>query len=419
MQLPAISTLGAAPQLGSLQALDSLNLFLSALLAGFGPRVVVYLTDLGWGPADIGLVLTMTGLSGLLTQVAAGELIDTVRSKRSLLGIAAVAVALALLMLGLHPDFGSVAVAAVLLGAAGSVLGPVTSAISLGLVGHAALSERLGRNQQFASIGGLAGAGAIGAIAYVLSTRDSFLVAAAMSVPVLAALIRIRAADIHFCQACGAPNTDPINPKRVSRSILLKDHGLLIFAACLFLFQLANASLLPLVGEGFAHAEGRWSSLLITALVVAPQAVVALLASWVGMTANRWGRRPLLLIGLGILPIRAGLLAVISDPGLLILIQLLDGLTGATLGVLTAVVIADLTNGTGRFNLAQGLVGTLSALGAALSTSISGIVVERFGHHAGFATMALVSLLAVAILWLFMPETKPSAAAPEPAPRLI
>jgi len=133
-----------------------------------------------------------------------------------------------------------------------------------------------------------------------------------------------------------------------------------------------------------------------------------LLAPWVGRTANSWGRRPLLLIGLGVLPIRSTFFALTTDPALLVLIQLLDGLTGAVLGVLTTLVIADLTKGTGRFNLAQGLVGTLSGIGAALSTSISGLIVERVGHMAGFLGVTMVGLIAIAILWVFVPETRPS-----------
>jgi MFS family permease len=176
-----------------------------------------------------------------------------------------------------------------------------------------------------------------------------------------------------------------------------------------FLFQVANASILPLVGETLVHAERRWSSLVMSALIVGPQIVVALLAPWAGRTADTWGRRPLLLIGLGVVPIRAGFFAFTADPVLLVAVQVLDGLTGATLGVLTALIIADLTKGTGRFNLAQGLVGTLSGVGASLSTSISGLVVERFGQTAGFLSVTAVALLAVAILWVFMPETKPSA----------
>ena len=113
--------------------------------------------------------------------------------------------------------------------------------------------------------------------------------------------------------------------------------------------------------------------------------------------------------GLGVVPIRAGFFAFTADPAPLVLIQVLDGLTGATLGVLTTLVVADLTKGTGRFNLSLGLVGTLSGVGASLSTSISGVVVERFGHTAGFVGAMTVALLAVAILWTFMPETKPAA----------
>jgi len=98
-----------------------------------------------------------------------------------------------------------------------------------------------------------------------------------------------------------------------------------------------------------------------------------------------------------------------TDPTLVVLIQVLDGLSGASLGVLTALVIADVTNGTGRFNLAQGVVGTLSGIGASLSTSMSGLIVDRFGDVAGFLSVTTVGLIAFAILLVFMPETKPSA----------
>ena len=141
---------------------------------------------------------------------------------------------------------------------------------------------------------------------------------------------------------------------------------------------------------------------------MAPQVIVGLLEPWVGRTANTWGRRPLLLIGLGVVPIRAAFFALTADPVLLVVVQILDGLSGATLGVLTTLVIADLARGTGRFNLAQGLVGTLSGIGASLSTSLSGLVVEKFGYTAGFLSVTTVGLMAVAILWMFMPETRPS-----------
>jgi MFS family permease len=191
------------------------------------------------------------------------------------------------------------------------------------------------------------------------------------------ALARIHAADIHFGRSCGAPHHDtPDRPARVSRKSLWRSPGLLVLAACLSLFQLSNASILPLVGESLSYQGESRSSLIVSALIVLPQIIVALIAPWVGRQANAWGRRPLLLIGLAALPIRALLLAFITDPPLLLVFQLLDGLSGAVIGVLTALVIADLTNGTGRFNLAQGLVGTASGIGASLSTALFGFMLQ-------------------------------------------
>jgi MFS family permease len=376
---------------------------------GLGPFLASSLSARDWAPANIGFVLTVSGFAGLLTQVPAGELIDMAKSKRTLIGAGTAAVTLALLIFGLRSDFPSIFTASVLQGTSGSILGPAVAAISLGLVGNDALAERLGRNQRFASIGGLTAASLMGVIGYLTSLSDIFLVTAALAVPVLLALTRIRATDIHFARSCGAPDDHSMQPQKVGRGVLFKDRRLLAFAACLLLFQIANASMLPLIGERLVHAEGRWSSLVVSALIVGPQIIVALLAPWVGRTANSWGRRPLLLIGLGVLPIRSTFFALTTDPALLVVVQLLDGLTGAVLGVLTALVIADLTKGTGRFNLAQGLVGTLSGIGAALSTSISGLIVERVGHMAGFLGVTIVGLIAVAILWVFVPETRPSA----------
>jgi MFS family permease len=404
----SLTSLDARPPVESLQGLDWLNFFLAALLMGFGPFVAVHLTESGWAPASIGAVLTISGLAGLTTQVPAGELIDMIASKRALVGGAAAAAALALAIFGLRSDFPSIAGAAIIQGGVGGILGPGIAAISLGLVGHDALAERLGRNQRFASIGGLSAAAIMGAIGYLLSTRDIFLIAAALAIPLLWALHRIHSADIHFGRSCGAPDCHETKPNRVSRRSLFKDVRFLAFATCLFLFQLANASILPQVSESLVYSEGHLSSLAVSALTVVPQVVVALLAPWAGRIAATWGRRPLLLLGLAALPIRSGLFALTTDPTLLVIIQTLDGFSGATLGVLTALIVADLTNGTGRFNLAQGLAGTFSGVGASLSTLIAGLVTQRFGYTAGLLGVTGVGLVAIVVALEFVPETKPS-----------
>ena len=178
--------------------LDGVNFFLAAALAGFGPYVAAYLADQKWTQTDIGLVLTAGGVAGLLSQLPGGELLDKVRSKRAVIAVGASIVIVSALILAFYPRLPSVFIAIVLQGATGGFLGPAIAAISLGLVGHAALAERLGRNQRFASTGALAGAALMGLVGYLTSYQAIFLIVALLGLPLFVALARIRAVDIHF-----------------------------------------------------------------------------------------------------------------------------------------------------------------------------------------------------------------------------
>jgi MFS family permease len=289
----------------SLRGLDWLNFFLAGILTGFGPFVALYLASRDWTQVKIGSVLTIGGLAGLLVQVPGGELLDVVRYKRLLVALGVGVIASAALILALRPSFTPVLLAEVLVGMTGGFVGSAVAAISLGLVGSDGLPDRLGRNQRFAATGGLATAGLMGLLGYLLSIQTIFFASAALAVPTLIALRAIGADDIHFARACGAPPGDyhSAQPPRIARTAVGTNHRLFIFAGCIALFELANASALPLVSEELGRDRG--SSLVISALIIVPQIVVAALAPWVGHGAGIWGRRPLLLIGLGALPIRA------------------------------------------------------------------------------------------------------------------
>jgi len=270
------------------------------------------------------------------------------------------------------------------------------------LVGHARLSERLGLNQRFAAAGGVAVTLSMAVITYSDSPRGMF-VPAALVLPVLVSLNRIRAEEIDFGRASGAEPADADRPRRGSYAALFWNRRLLIFAACAALFQVASASMMPLLGGGLAYAGKRQAAPLIAALIIVPQLLVGLLAPWVGRSAEKHGRKPLLLVGFAALPIRAVLFAF----------QLLDVITGAVLGVITAVMIADVTKGTGRFNLAQGMFGTVMGVGAALSPTLTGLIVDNFARSAGFASLAVEGLVALLVLAVFLPETM--AGPPKPA----
>src|SRR5580693_8543033 len=196
----------ASPADTSLRSLDAVNLLLAGALSGFGPYLAVFLAEQKWTQQNIGFVLTAAGFVGLLTQLPAGGLLDAVRSKRNVVALGATMVAAAALIIAFWPSFPLVLAALILQGITGGFLGLAIAAISLGLVGHAALGERLGRNQRFASTGGVLAAGLMGLIAYFLGYRAVFFVAAALMLPLLAALGRIQPSDIHFGRASCLPD---------------------------------------------------------------------------------------------------------------------------------------------------------------------------------------------------------------------
>ncbi|HEY2485966.1 MAG TPA: MFS transporter [Candidatus Binataceae bacterium] len=124
-----------------------------------------------------------------------------------------------------------------------------------------------------------------------------------------------------------------------------------------------------------------------------------------GRLADSWGRRPVFLVGFAVLPIRGLLFAIITNPYLLVSVQVLDGIGAGIFGVLAVIVVSDLAQRTGRFNLMQGVMKTCVAIGGSLSNVIAGFVAERKGYGAGFILLTIVALLALAFFWVTMPET--------------
>jgi MFS family permease len=189
---------------------------------------------------------------------------------------------------------------------------------------------------------------------------------------------------------------------------LHKNRNLIVFAGAVTLFQLADAAMLPAIGTHVAHSKVGSPLMLMSGLIVIPQILTALLAPWVGYYSERIGRKPLLLAGFGAQILRALVLAMSDHDWALLLSQALDGVSGAAVGVLTILIITDVTTGSGRFNLARGAVGTLSSLAASISTATSGFVIQKFGLSAGFLAMAAAAVGATLVTSLLLPETKPS-----------
>ena len=399
----------SGPSLTSRRALDWFIFFLADVQTGFGAFVSVYLTTEKWTQTDIGLVLTTGAVVGLVGQIPGGAIVDAARSPRWVAAAAVAAVGASAFALAASPIFVVVFASRILQAGASCVLGPAIVAISLGLVGQRGISRRLGRNAAFASVGSGVAAAGMGAFAYSISDRAAFIVAASMTVPALIALFRIRAREIDPATAHGGV-AKPGQANAIAGLIsLFHIRPLLVFAGCMALFQLANAAMLPLAASMMTLRSSKFATILVATSIVAPQLIVAVLSPWVSRKAEQWGRRPLLVLCFVALATRGLLFAFVNDPYLLMAVQLLDGVSGATLAVLVPLTIADVAGATGHFNLAQGAVGCAVGIGASISTALAGYVSDRYDSPAAFLMMSGFGLLGLTVVWLAMPETRPNA----------
>ena len=233
-----------------------------------------------------------------------------------------------------------------------------------------------------------------------------FLVTFCLTIPTLLALSRIRESEVDVARSHGAIFRETPDPQATSVVRLVRKRPLLIFAGCVMLLQLANAAMLPLMAGVVTTRSSQWAPVLIALCIVVPQAIVALMSPTVGAKAQAWGRRPLLLIGFAALAIRGLLFASVSDPYLLVAVQLFDGITAAVFAVLIPLTVADVAFGSGHFNLAQGIVGTATGIGASLSTVLAGYVSDKFGSGVAFMGLAGVAALGLVMIALIMPETR-------------
>ena len=397
------------PSRQSLRGLDWFIFFLADVQTGFGPFIAVYLTTQKWTQVEIGLVLSIGGIIALLGQMPGGAIVDAAKSEKLVAGLAVATIGCCALGYAALPILPVVMTAATLHAMASCVLGPSIAAISLGLVGPLRIGERLGRNARYASLGNGVAAAVMGTCGYFLSSRSVFVVTFLLAIPTLLALSRIRAGEIDAAQAHGATPHDSAERKSIRVVDLLRQRPLLIFAAAVLLLQLANAAMLPLMAGVVTTRSADWAPVLIACCIVVPQAIVALTSPSVGRKAQQWGRRPLLLLGFAALATRGLLFAVVKDPYVLVAVQLFDGVTAAVFSVMIPLIVADVAFGSGRFSLAQGIVGTATGIGASLSTIVAGFVADKFGAPVAFVGLAGVAALGLLMIWTIMPETRREA----------
>ena len=377
---------------------------------GLGPYLSVYLAgSQHWRPGDIGVAMAASGIAAAIFQIPAGFLVDASRLKRALVAASGLTIALGCLLTAAFPGFYTVILAQVLIGLASAIIPPAIAALTLGLVGRRRFDGQTSRNQTFNHGGNFVSAILAGSLGQYLGYAWIFYLVCAFAVASTVAIAFIKPAEIDHDLARGGETARDAGGKARPMPMrdVLKRRSLVVFLVSVMLFHFGNAAMLPMAGQVLALKHPGQDTIALSACIIAAQFVMMGIAWGVGRAMARgYGRKTIFLIAFAVLPIRGLLFTVVSDPVGVVAVQLLDGVAAGIFGVIATIIAADIMKGTGRFNVAQGLVALSVGIGASLSNVVAGYVVQLSGYPVGFLFLTAVATLALLFFALFMPETR-------------
>jgi len=386
----------------SQKALDSLNMFVGDVIGGIGPYLVAYLRcQRHWDQTAIGAALSAMGIAAIVAQAPAGALIDNTRHKRLILFVAISVMAIAAVSVVYMQSFAAVMVAQVIYGVGAAVAAPAIVAVSLGIVGHACFADRIARNEAFNHFGNVLAALIAGVLGARISPDYVFYTVGAFAVGSLISVLFIANRDIDHDIARGAAASDD-----ESGHAHLPIKTLVLFGLSVVLFHFANAALLPLAGQYLSEGSPKDAPFYISVCIIMAQLVMIPVAVLVGRLSHRFGSKSILLVGFAVLVARAFWFTMGNAPAIIISGQVLDGIGAGIIGVLSSVVVADLTRGSGHFNAVRGCVIAAQGVGAAASNVVAGALVQRYGYNAGFMTLGAIAAVGLMVCWLGLPKMK-------------
>lgn len=396
----------------SRQWLAVMNFFMADVRDGLGAFLGVYLLAQSWQADEIGYVMTIGGLATMVAGIPAGALMDRTHAKRLWLSVCAILMVVGCLVLLLWHSFAAIALSQAATGVVRAMIGPAIASISLGLVGSKYLSRQLGQNEAWSHAGSLVSVSVAGVLGYFWGLSAVFMLLAVMAVMALLCIRRIRPQEIDYHAARGLESHAVVSDSgRAVWKALLQSRPLLMLACIMMLFHLANAAMLPLLGQTMV-SQGLVNASLFTALtVMIAQLVMIPMALLAGRYAEQFSYERLVTLALLALPVRGVIASTWNSPWAVVPVQLLDGVGAGLLGVALPGLVAKMLQGSGHFNVGLGFVLTIQGLGAALSPAMAGWVAQRYGYAMSFTLLTGVAVLAILLWWQQARQTAAQSAA--------
>jgi DHA1 family tetracycline resistance protein-like MFS transporter len=146
------------------------------------------------------------------------------------------------------------------------------------------------------------------------------------------------------------------------------------------------------------------ASALTVGLLFAVFSLCQLAASPVlGALSDRYGRRPILIFSLAGTVVSFVMLAMAQSIAMLFFARIVDGLSGGNISTARAYV-ADVTEPKDRAR-AYGLIGVAFGLGFIFGPALSGVLAAKVSYTAPIWAAAGLTVVAVIMAWLWLPET--------------
>lgn len=386
--------------------LNALNFLLADVRDGLGPFLGVFLQSHHWSVELIGSVTTIGGLAGVFLTFPIGIMIDIVRCKRLIIIIASMFIAVAIALIFLNPTFKITAFAQIMIALGAAAIPPAINAITLGIVGQKGFDYQLGRNEAFNHLGNSFSAVMSGLLSLYYKLFSVFLLNIFLAIAAIGCTLLIPFRKINYAQSRGASTDTDI--KTASFWDIIQNQNMLVFCITVTLFHLANAAMLPLLGQSMMAKHLITNPGLYTAITIIVAQVTMIPAALLASSyAKIHGYYLVFILAIIVLPVRGLLAGLFQIPIILLPVQILDGIGAGLMGVAVPGLAARLLFGSGRFNAGFSFILTMQGIGAALSHGLAGYIAKYWGYNDSFIVLSIIALLAL-LCWVFFYKTNKS-----------
>jgi MFS transporter, DHA1 family, multidrug resistance protein len=365
------------------------------------PVLPLFALYLGAGPEAIGLVVGISTVTGIFFKLPSGALSDLIGRRKTLLaGLVVFAVMpFSYLLVG---SYQLLILIRFLHGFATAIYGPVAMAVVMDAAGGRK-GELLSWFSSVTIIGNLVGAPVGGFILYRLATSSltlfDFQVVYLVSGVAGVLSLFLALTTLRGQETVGRNKSLKESLNRFTSGIkeVLSDRRVVATSAMEGPQNLKVGALeafLPIYAVKVAGLNEFQAGLLWGV-----QVLVTILAKPImGRTSDRYGRRPLIIGGMGLCALAFAVIPLLQDFYLLLVTAAVFGLGEALVTSSTAALVADICHER-HFGTAIGTFGTIFDVGHAAGPIIAGLLLARMSYLSAFWIMAVAPLASIPIFW--------------------